>query len=407
MDKKEENERIEYSIPGVIIPAQRTDSGIIGGDISSNNDTNNAQLASSEISNVDSTQANTTVNVNSNQVSINNNSQVASIVSSNESIANSSNIAGNNMNVAQNVVVSNIVPDANSNSVNNSGYPNNINQQIQTQTVNAIPSVVTQPPKKNKKQKKGGNSPLLILLVVILLGAVGYFVYNDYIAPKEVIDPVKELERKRSVNINSLLVQQLYSYVDLDGCGDQINFFYGTGEPVELKNLTNEQKNYLAYRQLLNKDIKKENCSNYSKALHRNDKMSLWYCGEEYLNSNSDNFDDSKSITNVISEDILKSQVEKMFGKGNYKAVTFTTSTSFRYLYDQTTASYIYQTFYGGDSCKGYTNKLDSAYRKGDDITIVVKVVNNERKNITMFYYTFRESDDGNYYFSNLVKKAA
>lgn len=401
MDKKEENERIEYNIPGVIIPAQKTDSGMIGGSNSSINTVNNVVPNSSE-----NIQNSTSVSGITAQVSINNDSQVASVVTNiNQSDANLSNVVDSSINPAQNinqsVISTNIIS-------NNSQYPNNTGSQLQTQNM-VIPSNTgvqnNTNDKKMKKKKKNGNSPILILIIIILLGVIAYFVYNDYFAPKEEVDPIKELERKRSININSLLVQQLYSYVNLDGCGNQINFFYGSGAPVELKDLTPEQKIYLAYRQLLNKDIRKEYCSTYSKALHKNDKMGIWYCGEEYLNSKSETFNDEKSLTYIIDGDVLKRQVEKMFGKGSYKATTFTTASSLRYLYDQSTSSYIYQTFYGGDSCKGYTNKLDSAYRKGNDVTIVVKVVNNEKKNITMFYYTFRESDDGNYYFSNLIKK--
>lgn len=384
MDKKDDNTKIEYSIPGVIIPEQNTEHGVIGGGTTNNNVSANTNI------NVGNTTQNSSININTEP-------QVASITPN-------VNLKGEQSNNQQEVGAysNNIspIPEMNTN------YPNNVNMQQNTNIVTPPPSTTNKKIKKNKKEKKNTNSPFLVFLVIILMGVIGYFVYNDYFAPKEVVDPVKELERKRSINNNSLVVQQLYNYINLDGCGDQINFFYGSGAPVELKDLTNEQKNYLAFRQLLNKDINREYCSTYSKALHKNDKMSLWYCGEEYLQSNSENFNDEDSITNIINEDILKKQVEKMFGNGSYKAETFTISTSLRYLYDQTTSSYIYQTFYGKDTCKGYSNKLDSAYRKGDYITIIVKVVNNESKNITMFHYTFRETDDGNYIFSNLVKKA-
>ncbi len=408
MNKEEENERIEYNIPGVIIPAQKTDSGIIGGQNLSNTSVAPDVVSSNVVASSNGVVQNSTPpNGDINQVSINNNSQVASVISNvNQANANVLNVAGSNVNDVQSINQGDVGFSNNT----TSGYVNNIGQQLQIQNI-GVPSnsdVGNQTTIKNgktKREKKNGNSSILIFIIVLLMAAIGYFVYNDYFAPKEEIDPVKELERKRSINVNSLLVQQLYSYVNLDGCGNQINFFYGSGAPVELKDLTDEQKIYLAYRQLLNRDIRKEYCSTYSKALHKNDKMGIWYCGEEYLNSKADNFNDENSITYIIDEDILKRQVEKMFGKGSYKATTFTIATSLRYLYDQSTSSYIYQTFYGGDSCKGYTNKLDSAYRKGNDVTIVVKVVNNEKKNITMFYYTFRESDDGNYYFSNLIKK--
>ena len=94
-----------------------------------------------------------------------------------------------------------------------------------------------------------------------------------------------------------------------------------------------------------------------------------------------------------------------MFGDGSYKATTFKTSNTGRYLYDSKTNSYIYQSYDGSNSCDiTYTNILDRVYRQKDQITIVVKTKNNKTRNLLLYYYNFTESDDGNYYFTSLNK---
>ena len=97
--------------------------------------------------------------------------------------------------------------------------------------------------------------------------------------------------------------------------------------------------------------------------------------------------------------------MEAIFGPASYKEENFTVNTTLRYLYDNKASSYILQTTNGKNICKEYTNKLEKAFRKGDDITIVVKVTNKENKRMQMFNYTFIESEDGNYYFKALNKE--
>ena len=80
----------------------------------------------------------------------------------------------------------------------------------------------------------------------------------------------------------------------------------------------------------------KKNCSNYPTSLHINDKDKKWYCGEDYLFKSTTTYSDSDDLTYIINGDDLKKQTEKIFGKGEYQPLTFTTGISNRYLYDQT-----------------------------------------------------------------------
>lgn len=366
MDNKDQKENSTYSIPGVIIPAQKTENGqIIESSIADdsrpleNNQSNSTIATGPEVPNV--TQVVQTTKIPSTPVS----EQVIPPVG---------------------------VIDAS----------NHLSPAIESQPVSSVQN--SNQNSKNSKSK-GGKSTIYILIIFLLMIALGFMVYQNYFTPKVEVDPVKEWQRKRVVNKNSLVVQELYNYVNLDGCDSQINFFYGESESVKVVDLSDEVRNYLAYRQLNHNKIEKKNCGNYQSALHQNDSVGLWYCGDGILSDNSGQYNDQSATTSVISEDAIREQANKMFGEDTYKAKTFTTSNSARYLYDSKLSSYIYQVFNGENSCKGFSNKLDQAYQQGDDLTIVVKVTNNENKALQMFYYTFTESDDGNYYFKELRKR--
>lgn len=354
---EEEEKKIVYNIPGVIIPPQQTDHGML------------VSEEKEETKDITSTA----------QVS-----QVTTVKESNPT--------------------QNITPE----------IPKPPQQPTSIPVANPqLPPVANQTPPPNNqlpqqpvnKEKKSSKNTIYILIIFILLIIVSYFVYNDYLKPKKEIDPVKEWQRKRTANKNSLVVQELYNYINLDGCGAQINFFYNEKETVSFSDLTDENRNYLAYRQLNHDLVEKKNCRNHPIALHKNDQVGLWYCGEGILLSNKENYTDETDRTYVINGEVLKNQVNKMFGPDIYKAKTYTVSEAERYLYDSKTNSYIYQSFYGENACKGYTNKLENASQQGDNLILTVKVTNNENKSIQMFYYTFTEGDDGSYYFSSLNKR--
>lgn len=367
MNNQDQKEKSTYSIPGVIIPAQTTENGqviessIVDTSSSINNQDSHSMVATgTEISNV------------------------AQVVQSNQ--------------IPSTLPQEQLTPPVGMVSSNQDSLSVKASQPV-------LPTADFKENSSNKQKSNKGKNTGYVLIIILLLFALGFMVYQKYFTPKVEVDPVKEWQRKRVVNTNSLVVQELYNYVNLDGCDSQINFFYGESESVKIVDLSDEVRNYLAYRQLRYNKIEKKNCSNYQSALHQNDSVGLWYCGDGILSNNSGQYHDQDDMTLVISEDSLREQANKMFGEDTYKAKTFTTSNSTRYLYDHKLSSYIYQAFYGENSCKGFSNKLDQAYQQGDDITIVVKVTNNENKSLQMFYYTFTESDDGNYYFKELNKR--
>ncbi len=369
MDNKDEKQKTTYNIPGVIIPAQTTENGQV----------------------LESSMINTNKEINQN-------------------LTNTSNVSATSVAPMPNmthVVNTNQTPSV---PIEQQVIPpvGIINPPTSSSNIANQPTQLENSKSKKEKQKSpksNKNNTLYILIIILLGGIAGYMTYQNYFTPKVEVDPVKEWQRKRTVNTNSLVVQELYNYVNLDGCDNQINFFYGESQNVKVTDLSDENRNYLAYRQLKYNELEQKNCSNYPNALHRNDQVALWYCGAGILTSGNNNFNDEMAITSVISEDSIKDQANKMFGEETYKAKTFAIGNSERYLYDSKLSAYIHQSFYGENSCKGYSNKLDKAYQEGDDLTIVVKVTNNENKSLQMFYYTFTESDDGNYYFKELNKR--
>ncbi|MBO5138810.1 MAG: hypothetical protein J6B89_04175 [Bacilli bacterium] len=373
------NTSLGYSIPGAIIPNQTTDGGNVIQTVSSAAVAPSATVTSSQVG-----------------------SQVGVGQIKTETVLGEQNLTQINSAVALD-------------SVSNQSL-NQINN-INTSDISVSKKESRRNKKRRKKQEKKNNGEgggatavtgFLFFLVLVLGFLLGYFIYNDYFKEKEIIDPVKEWQKKRVVNVDSLVVKELYSYVDLYGCDEQINFFYDDSRTtVNVSDLSFDQKNYLAYNQLKHSSLDKKSCSTYSFALHKNDSEGVWYCGDEYVSSNTtNNYNDERALAYVISGDKIKEMVEKIFGPTSYKAATFKIGSSSRYLYDSKTDSYVFQSYYGGSSCAGYKNQLSSASQEGDIITITV-IVTNKLSNAMMKYnYNFKETSNGNYYFVSLNKTA-
>lgn len=387
-----------YSIPGAIIPSQVADSG------------NVIQTSSSQadITSVKPSQVTNDVNVVQNGL-------IVSTVPSSTIVSQQ----GSEQSKEGEIKIETVLGEQNINQLNgtiSASEPITYQNTVSNGTSNIGETPVSKKARKKKKNKNNDNNGsgatavtgLLFFLVLAFGGGLGYFIYNDYFKAKEVIDPVKEWQKKRTVNVESLVVKELYSYVDLHGCDEQINFFYDDSRTVvNASDLSKDQKNYLAYNQLKHSSLDKKACSTYSVSLHKNDKDNVWYCGDEYASDNTtNNYNDEGALTYVISGDKVKNMVERIFGPASYKASTFKIGSSSRYLYDNKTDSYIFQSYYGGSSCVGYSNKLSGATQKGDILTINVVVTNKVSNSMMKYNYNFKETSNGNYYFVSLQKTA-
>jgi len=67
--------------------------------------------------------------------------------------------------------------------------------------------------KKVVEYIKGKRGIPYILIIIILLMIIAFLGYQNYLAPKKDVDPVREWQRKRTVNKDSFVVKKLYNYV--------------------------------------------------------------------------------------------------------------------------------------------------------------------------------------------------
>jgi len=255
-----------------------------------------------------------------------------------------------------------------------------------------------------KKVKKEGNAKLgcLYLIIIALLFITLFLAYKAFLNPRvKVSDDVKSLNEK-IYNKEGLVVEELYSRINLSGCNNiYYNFYNPEVSSITRTDLSDEFKLYMAYLQLKNTDIKEVLCANNTVALNKNDKEKVWYCGRNYLESNSNIYDDSKDKTYAIDGKILKKQVEKMFGKGEYKKKSFGINTDLRYYYDSSSEKYIMQSKTEAVECKEFKTKLINVQNGNSEILLKVRLTIDKKemnKNVI-----FVKTETGNYYFDRIT----
>lgn len=257
---------------------------------------------------------------------------------------------------------------------------------------------------KNKKVQKEGNAKLgcLYLVIIGLVLAVLYLAYKAFLNPNTVVsDDVKSINN-RIYNKESLIIEELYSRVNLSGCNNlYYNFYNPEVDTISRTDLSDEFKLYMAYLQLKNTEIKEESCANYTNALNKNDKEKKWYCGRSYLESNAVEYNDNKDKTTAIDEKTLKKQVEKMFGKGEYKKKSFGINSDSRYYYDSSSEKYILQTKTETTECKEFKTKLTGVEVGQIELALKIRLTvdGKEMDKIVIF----KIADNGNYYFDRIA----
>lgn len=264
--------------------------------------------------------------------------------------------------------------------------------------------VEEKPVETPKKVKKEGNAKLgcLYLIIIALVGVTLFLAYKAFLNPTvKVSDDVKSLNKK-IYNKEGLVIDELYSRINLSGCN---NIYYNLYNPEVDKilrtDLSDEFKLYMAYLQLKNSDIKEVSCANNTIALNKNDKEKKWYCGRNYLESNSAVYDDSKDKTTTIDGKVLKKQVEKIFGQGEYKKKSFGINTDSRYYYDSNSEKYIMQSKNEAVECKEFKTKLIDVLNGNNEILLKVRLTIDGKeinKNVI-----FVKTDTGNYYFDRIT----
>lgn len=135
-----------------------------------------------------------------------------------------------------------------------------IHAQETSQTPSAIEnSSITNIPLKNDNSKKNKIPFITILLLLVIAGLCFYIYYNYRFHEKEIArlkyecTPVSTLGETKELDLNSTIVQDLYSKVKTNIREDLANF-----------ELNDEMKLYLAYRQIPANKIYDSNCNYFS-----------------------------------------------------------------------------------------------------------------------------------------------
>ncbi|MBR4619220.1 MAG: hypothetical protein IKO49_07945 [Bacilli bacterium] len=368
MNEEEKKNESIYSIPGVIIPEQTTDSGVV--------------------------------------IKTDNSNTVEEKKEENQEEEKKESVYS-----IPGVIIPEQTTDSGKVEQINNVTPENVykafeKEVVDTSTIPIMPGMM--PEEKNvenkqvdkpKKVKREGNAKvgMLEVLVIVLTIAVFYFVFITYINPPKLSSDDYIAMNKQVFNKKGYVISELYDWVNVSGCNGLNEAIYNSLDVVKVGDLKDEEKLYFAYLQIKNKDILENNCSSYSNVIHSNNINQSWYCGESF------GVDDTNAVTSTIDSKILKKQVLKMFGPGEYRAKTFNISDGSRYFYDSSSDLYILQTSDINTTCSNISTKLNSVenYSGQVIINVSVKFGNNSEE---IRKVRFLKSSDGNYYFDQVSK---
>ena len=242
---------------------------------------------------------------------------------------------------------------------------------------------------------------LLGILIGVILCVGGLFGYKEFFVKNETtnkkITKTKEkVQKEEDLDLNSQLVQTLYSYVrtEKNPHDDGYISIFDQKNKVLATEFNQELKNYLGYRQLLLLDL------DYSEAPS--------YLLEKIYGSDFQIPTGADAWTYSFSEEKLKAKVEMIFGKDTYKSgESFGCKENRSCTYDSTTKRYYDMDCLCGGTGWAPTTEIKSAKKMGNKIEINEYVENTSpdgEKEEWNLKYTFNLSEDGNYYFESAEK---
>ena len=242
---------------------------------------------------------------------------------------------------------------------------------------------------------------LLGILIGVILCVGGLFGYREFFVKnensnKKITKTKEKVQKEENLDLNSQLVQTLYSYVRMEKGlpigPDYINMFEEKNKILSTE-FSQDLKNYLGYRQLLS-ELDRQECPT---SLSQQNKCPI-----------NDDFQDTDAWTQSFSDESLKGKVEMIFGKDTYKSGDFFGCKEYgNCVYDVSTKRY----YDSGSGIVGTgwmpTIELKSAKKIENKIEINEYVENTspdgsiDKWNLK---YTFNLSEDGNYYFESAEK---
>ncbi len=270
---------------------------------------------------------------------------------------------------------------------------------------------------RKMEEKRNANKGLIFIIVILLiglLGTTGFIIYDKFITKEEVKDEKMkeeneekvEKEESEIVDINSDLVQNLYSIFRFDrSC-------YMTADDLNNNNLV---KLRLAYENIAKLDMEPIECSK----LELSD---LGYCGiemnylmeEAYMANDMVKFKEYEQLnyTDSLRETLMTAKVHELFGSDTIvKHESFGTGhivdANCNFMkYDATNHLYAQFSCEGGGICSGRSQELISASKEKDKLYIVTKLSYPSDNTTTTVTYTFKtDSINNNYVFENVVEQ--
>ena len=242
---------------------------------------------------------------------------------------------------------------------------------------------------------------LLGILIGVILCVGGLFGYREFFVKnensnKKITKTKEKVQKEENLDLNSQLVQTLYSYVRMEKdllIGREYISIFDKKNKILATEFNQKLKNYLGYRQLL-LDL------DYLEAPS--------YLLEKIYGNSFEIPTGADAWTYSFSEEKLKAKVEMIFGKNSYKTEDFYgCKENGLCTYDSTTKRYYDMDCLCGGVDMKETIELKSAKKIENKIEIneyVEKTPPDGEKEEWNLKYTFNLSEDGNYYFESIEK---
>lgn|GEM_PF-2119725 len=257
------------------------------------------------------------------------------------------------------------------------------------------------------KKKNNGVVIFLIVVVILLFGYITYISFGKVTNKTETVTSDKK-ERSDSdsedetLDINSSLVQDLYSKVVLSGDGYYKYWFYNDSDNYQVSSASESSKMALVYHNLKKSDFTTiQNITNIKKNIT--------------LNNNNYTLQESSS-TGFISYEVVEQTYKELFGSSDTlnksEPMQVGPYLSEYYIYDSSVNGYVYYLTEGSGGTTGsfYHGTVLRAVKSGDTIVITEKVEFSENTDgegkITStdeYQYDFKLSGD-NYSFVSRTK---
>ncbi len=237
---------------------------------------------------------------------------------------------------------------------------------------------------------------LSVIIIVLMVVCIFLIIFNEYF-------------KKVKLDIDSLNVQRLYSYVDYQGKQEyRINGFsyedIKVDEELLASDIKQENKNYMGMQNLLANEIKEDICVNHDALEHIDCGIIEYTKKNDEWQENTKKYDDS---TYIFTNESLNKKVLTLFGYGSYKLTNkISISENVKYNYDTINNMYVFNVHRKDEALsaiKDLETKLESAILVHDRLEITESISDDE-KELAKLTYIFKLDDTNNYYLYSIKR---